>query len=93
MQVVADQLIDLFQQTAEDHHVTYQATDGEDPEWPLWYAEHLIELGIEELLSAKLLKSELVYLLVRADRERGVKAPGSDWKRFYAAFLARRYLS
>jgi hypothetical protein len=93
MPEVNQQLVALLERTAEDHHAAYQATDGEDPEWPLWYAEHLIELGIEALLSANLLKSELVYLLVRADRERGVEAPGSDWKRFYAAFLSDRYLN
>jgi hypothetical protein len=25
------------------HHAAYIETDGFDPEWPLWYAEHVVE--------------------------------------------------
>ena len=86
-----DTLSNLFHQTAEDHHVAFKETDGVDPEWPLWYADHLRELGIEALLDAKLLKSDLIYLLVRADKEQVLEAPGARWERYYADFFLSRY--
>jgi hypothetical protein len=87
-----DTLSALLHQTSEDHHVAYAATDGVDPDWSIWYAGHLLELGIEKLLDATLLKSELIYLLVGAERRMSVEAPGAHWERWYAAHLADTYL-
>ena len=89
---VARALAELLHQTAEDHHVAFKATDGVDPDWSIWYADHLLELGIEKMLDAKLLKSDLVYLLVGADKELGMQAPGAQWEPWYADYLIRRYL-
>lgn len=86
------QLEQLFHQTAEDHHVTFAATDGVDPDWSIWYAGHLLESGIEPLLEAKLLKSDLIYLLVLADKTQSAEAPGGKWERYYADFFLRRYV-
>jgi hypothetical protein len=86
------QLADLLHQTAEDHHQAYAATDGVDPDWSIWYAGHLLEQGIERLLEAKLLKSDLIYLLVLADKLQNVDAPGSKWESYYADFFLTRYL-
>ena len=82
----------LLHQTAEDHHVAYKETDGVDPDWSIWYAGHLLEQGIERLLDATLLKSDLIYLLVLADKTQNIDAPGAKWERYYADFLLRRYL-
>jgi hypothetical protein len=30
-----------FREVREAHHQAYIETDSADPEWPLWYAEHL----------------------------------------------------
>jgi hypothetical protein len=85
-------LADLFHQTAEDHHVAYQATNGVDPDWSIWYADHLRERGLEKLLDATLLKSDLIYLLVLADKQQNAEAPGAHWERYYADFFISRYL-
>ena len=85
-------LADLFHQTAEDHHVAYKATDGVDPDWSIWYADHLRERGLEQLLNATLLKSDLIYLLVLADKQQNAEAPGAHWERYYADFFISRYL-
>lgn len=87
----AQRLADLFLQTAEDHHVAFQATDGVDPDWAIWYADRLREQGLEKLLDATLLKSDLIYLLVLADKEQSREAPGSRWERYYADFFLSRY--
>jgi len=86
-----DRLAVTLHRTSEDHHVAYAATDGVDPDWSIWYAGHLIELGIEGLLDAKLLKSDLIYLLVKADKEMNLEAPGAHWERWYAARMLASY--
>jgi hypothetical protein len=85
------QLADLLHQTAEDHHVAYAATDGVDPDWSIWYSGRLLEQGIEQILDAKLLKSDLIYLLVLADKQQVAEAPGGRWERYYADFFLSRY--
>jgi len=86
-----DRLAVMLHQTSEDHHVAYSATDGVDADWSIWYAGHLTELGIEELLDAKLLKSDLIYLLVKCDKTMSLEAPGAHWERWYAARLLDAY--
>ncbi len=82
----------LFHEAAEAHHVAYAATDGIDPDWSLWYADYLIEQGLGKLLGATFLKSDLVYLLVSADKEQVARAPGGNWERYYADFFISRYV-
>ena len=85
-------LADLLHQTAEDHHVAFKATDGVDPDWSIWYAGHLLENGFDTLLDAKLLKSDVIYLLVLVDKQQMSEAPGARWERYYAYFFVTRYL-
>ena len=86
-----DKLANLLNGTAEAHHKAFAATEGEDPDWPLWYADYLIE-KMRIMLNAKFTKSELIYLLVMAEKKNGVIAPSAYWPRFYAKFLVNRYL-
>jgi hypothetical protein len=79
----------LLRETGQAHHQAYAHTDGDDPEWPLWYAERLQE-PLGKLLNAVFTRSELVYLLVAADKEHKVSDPDSDWAAFYARFLFDR---
>jgi hypothetical protein len=44
------------------------------------------------MLDASILKSDLIYLLVTADKRQTAEAPGAHWERYYAAFFASRYL-
>ncbi len=83
-------LTDLFRETGRAHHQAFLATDGDDPEWPLWYADFLLD-RLKDLLAARFTRSELVYLLVWADRDHARQAPGADWPAFYARFFAERY--
>ena len=82
----------LLHQTAEDHHVAYKDTDGVDQDWPIWYTGHLLENDFEQMLDAKLLKSDLIYLLVLADKQQMSEAPGAHWENYYADFFVSRYL-
>ncbi len=89
-QTVFERLRSLFQETVNKHHQAYIESGGEDPEWPLWYADYLlVDLG--KLLNASFTKSELIYMLLRVERLRGLEAPGSEWSTYYAHFFAERY--
>ncbi len=83
-------LEELFRDAGQAHHEAFIDTDGEDLEWPSWYAEYMIG-RISSLLGAKFSQSELIYLLVWAEKERGLRSPGADWARFYARFFIERY--
>jgi hypothetical protein len=85
-----EELVALFQQAAAAHHQAYQASDGVDPEWPLWYADFLRE-KLAAALGANFTKSELVYLLVRVSNEQVLDAPGAEWAGYYADFFISRY--
>jgi hypothetical protein len=82
-------LADLFRDARDAHRRAY--SEGEDPEWPLWYADYL-QHRLGKRLKAKFTRSELVYLLVKADREREYRAPGADLPSYYAKFFYERYL-
>jgi hypothetical protein len=85
------ELEELFRQAGQAHHQAFIDTDGEDLEWPTWYAEYMIS-RLSGLLNAKFTQSELIYLLVSAEKERSSRAPGADWARYYARFFIERYL-
>ena len=87
---IAEKLEELFRKTGGEHHKAFIKTNSEDPEWPLWYADYLLD-KLGKLLNAKFTKSELVYLLVMAEKERSLMAPGADWIRYYANFFIERY--
>ena len=38
-----DELANLLNEMAEAHHNAFTATEGEDPDWPTWYAEYVLE--------------------------------------------------
>jgi hypothetical protein len=86
----AEQLEALFQEVGQKHHEAFLETDGTDPEWPLWYADWLVD-KLPALLGTDLTKSELVYLLVRLSKEQARQAPDMPWPQFYAESFARQY--
>ena|SRR5579859_1509187 len=94
-QIVTDtslraQLIDLFRETGPAHHQAYRAADGADPDWPLWYAEYM-QARLNGLLSTRLTRSELTYLLVLVEKERAAASPAAPWPDYYAEFFLNRY--
>ncbi|MFA9412252.1 MAG: glutaredoxin family protein [Deltaproteobacteria bacterium] len=86
-QNTVDQLAALFEQTGEAHHEAFRESDGEDPEWPIWYAEHLQD-RLEPFLAAPLTRSRLVFCLIGADDEHRATESDTPWPEYYA----RRFL-
>ncbi len=87
---LSGRLADLFRETGTAHHQAFIRTDGEDPEWPLWYAERLQE-QVGRLVGRPFTRSELVYFLVSAEKEHSAKAADSSWPDFYAHLFIDRY--
>ncbi len=81
-----DELAELLRRAGKAHHQAYIETDGEDPEWPLWYADYLHD-KVPEHLGRQPTKSELVYLLLAAAKRQDVEANDDPWPEYYAGFL------
>ena len=80
-----DQVSRLLGEAAETHHRVFRIVDGADDDWATWYADWLTNLSeLPRLLDAKLVRSEMTYLLVSLDQEYGATQPGQPWETFYA---------
>ena len=86
-EVTVERLATLFKQTGEAHHEAFLATDGDDPEWPLWYAQYL-EDRLAPFLAAPLTRSRLVFCLIGAEDEHRATDSDVPWPEYYA----RRFL-
>jgi hypothetical protein len=85
------ELTGLFKETEQAHFQAYKDADGFDPDWAIFYADYLYE-RLLPLLEARMSKSELIYLLVHLSKLQPADAPGAKWPRYYARYLAERYL-
>ncbi|MCI0394897.1 MAG: hypothetical protein L0332_01480 [Chloroflexi bacterium] len=91
-ETLKQQLIDLFCESAEAHHRTYIATNGHNPEWPLWYAGNLCQ-PLSRLLGAAIGREELAGLLELVEERRLEENISTYWPEYYARFFMQRYLS
>ncbi len=76
----------LLVEAGKAHHQAFMETDGEDPEWPLWYAGYLRE-RLEPVLGTVPTRSELVFHLLTAERRHGTDEPSAPWSDYYARYL------
>ena len=75
----------LLHEVAETHHRVYRITDGEDADWASWYADWLIKLSeFPTLVGAAPVRSEVVYLLVKLDRDYTASGTTEPWEAYYA---------
>jgi len=78
----------ILHEAAETHHTVYRIVDGNDPDWASWYANWLVKLSeLPRLLGQTPVRSELIYTLVRLDREYLETKPDDAWEMFYAKAL------
>jgi hypothetical protein len=82
-QLTTAQLAALLEQTGQAHHAAYIETDGTDPEWAAWYSGHLQAL-IGDGLGRPITRSELVYLLLKAQRSQDASGSEERWTTYYA---------
>jgi hypothetical protein len=84
----------LLHEAGEIHHQVYRIVDGDDPDWASWYADWLLDLSeLPQLLGTKPVRSELVYMLVKLDKDFTDKNSGGRWEDYYAQELTSRFRS
>ena len=75
----------LLHEAGETHHVVYRIVDGDDPDWASWYADWLLNLSeLPQILDARPVRSELIWLLVSLDKEYTAAGPDVAWPQWYA---------
>jgi hypothetical protein len=85
MTATLEQISDLLHEAGETHHRVFRIVDGADDDWASWYAEWLITLSeLPTLLGSKPVRSELIYLLVRLDKQYASEKPSEPWETYYA---------
>ena len=80
----------LLRETQKDHHQAYIDTDGDHPDWAIWYADYLFG-KLPRYLNAEMIRSESVYNLVLLDKKYTAEEPGIRWNEFYARHLLENY--
>jgi hypothetical protein len=81
----AERLAAILHEAAETHHRVYRIVDGEDADWASWYADWLIRLSeLPAIVGVMPVRSELVYLLVRLDKEYTAERRDERWEAYYA---------
>ena len=77
----SEQISALLHEAGETHHRVFRIVDGADDDWASWYAQWLIDLSeLPDLLGARPVRSELIYLLVSLDKQYTAEAPGESWE-------------
>ena len=80
-----EQIEAVLHEAEELHGQVYRIVHGDHPDWASWYADWLVNLSeLPELLGTPPVRSELVYLLVRLDKEYTKEAPAEPWPSYYA---------
>ncbi len=82
-------LAQLFRETAMAHHEAYSATDGDDPAWPLWYADYLYD-QLPPYLGQTMNKDVLIDELTRLDEEVRARPEDEDWAIYYAQSMLNK---
>ena len=73
----------LLLETGKAHHEAFKATDGADPDWPIWYADYLRD-RFAKLFGMEFSRSQLIYCLMNANFEHEARGDGREWAEFYA---------
>ena len=83
---------ELLHEAGETHHRVFRIVDGADDDWASWYGDWLVRLSeLPDLLSKPPVRSELVYMLVRLDKEYVEAKPAAPWPEYYAKSLVEHF--
>ena len=83
-------IVALLRESGPAHHQAYIETDGDDPDWPIWYADYLRD-RLNPLLGMDLTRTQLIVLLVELDQLYRTEKPASDWPTYYTDRLLARF--
>lgn len=75
---------------SEAHHAAFERSDGEDKDWPLWYAKWLLKnTSIADALSRGISESELAGALSSLDAAYTSHKSELDWTEYYALNIGK----
>ncbi len=81
-------IAEILEQAAETHHKVYAITEGAHEDWALWYAHWLVHLShLPDVLGTTPLESDLVYYLVKLDKDYTEETPEKSWQHYYARHM------
>ncbi len=89
IQYPIEQLAALFRAADAAHHEAFAATNGEDPEWPTWYARYLTP-RLQQELGGRVDQSALAADLRQADSDYRAGDRREPWPEFYARWFIGR---
>lgn len=81
-------LAELFIEAGRRHHEAFIESDGVDPEWPLFYSAY-VQTRLWDQLGVLLTRSEIVHVMVAADRALARSEETGSWPDVYAERLQR----
>jgi len=85
-------LAELLHEAALKYPIVCRIVDGDEADWPRWYAKWLLDLAdFRSLLPARPARSQVADALVAADRYYAHAAPAERWEDVYARELAARF--
>src|SRR5262245_6146486 len=85
-----EKLAVLIREAAAAHHQTFIATNGDDPEWPAWYAQYLVP-RLQQALDNKVDQSALAADLREIDSQYRAGDRKEQWPEFYARWLLDKW--
>jgi glutaredoxin len=83
-------VVALMIDTGHAHHKAFEDVNGDDPEWPIWYAGYLRD-ALSNAMNVEFTQSQLIYCLMNANFELTARAPDANWAEFYADEILERY--
>jgi hypothetical protein len=90
--VVAEAVSKLLHEVGETHHQVFRITDGADDDWASWYADWLTKLSeLDSLVKSSVVRSELVYMLVKLDKEYVAYTPSEPWEEYYSVRIVSHF--
>ena len=84
------QISTIFEETGTAHHQAFQETDGYDPDWAEWYAEHA-QSRLARVSGYHVSKPELARFFSEAEEKQAHEAPEENWTQFFADYFIDRY--
>ena len=92
MTSTVEQISALLHETGGTHHRVFRIVDGADDDWASWYAQWLNDLSeLPDLLGARPVRSELIYVLVSLDKQYTADNPAESWESYYALRIASHF--
>jgi hypothetical protein len=90
VEVTVASLSQLLREAAAAHHDAFASVNGDDPEWPTWYATYLLDAGLTTGSPVESQRHDLAALLRELDAEYRAIPRSETWDLFDALTIVSR---